>query len=123
MGISSGKDIDTSLNFLVKQNRGHDFGISSPINHSNSVWQVGSSGSRNGSQNDSNALRCIKTTWESDIFANIDKIHKITVPSLVMHGTRDCIVPHYHGRYLAENLKNAVEPLWLPRAHNNLWDG
>jgi len=67
--------------------------------------------------------RCVSETWESDIFCNIDKISKIEAPTLVIHGTRDCVVPHYHGRHLQENIKNSVEPLWLPRGHNDLWDG
>mmetsp|Transcript_23906 Transcript_23906/g.33206 ORF Transcript_23906/g.33206 Transcript_23906/m.33206 type:complete len:516 (-) Transcript_23906:40-1587(-) len=67
--------------------------------------------------------RCVSNTWKADIFANIDKIEKIEAPSLIIHGTRDCVVPHYHGQYLQSHIKNTVEPLWLPRGHNDLWDG
>uniref|UniRef100_A0A7S3Z069 Serine aminopeptidase S33 domain-containing protein n=1 Tax=Lotharella globosa TaxID=91324 RepID=A0A7S3Z069_9EUKA len=67
--------------------------------------------------------RCVSESWKSDIFCNIDKISKIEAPTLIIHGTRDCVVPHYHGRHLQDNIKNTVEPLWLPRGHNDLWDG
>mmetsp|Transcript_2157 Transcript_2157/g.3117 ORF Transcript_2157/g.3117 Transcript_2157/m.3117 type:complete len:533 (+) Transcript_2157:40-1638(+) len=67
--------------------------------------------------------RCVSSTWGSDIFANIDKIDKIECSTLIIHGTRDCIVPHYHGRYLQDNIKNTVEPMWLPRGHNDIWEG
>lgn len=67
--------------------------------------------------------RCVGETWNSDIFPNIDKCEKVECPTLVLHGTRDCVVPHYHGRYLQEHIPNTVDPLWVERGHNNVWDG
>lgn len=62
-------------------------------------------------------------SWETDLFCNIDKCEKIKCPTLVMHGTRDCIVPHWHGRRLQARIPNAVEPIYLKKGHNDIWDG
>ncbi|GAB5368167.1 hypothetical protein AAMO2058_001295400 [Amorphochlora amoebiformis] len=67
--------------------------------------------------------RCVSKSWTCDMFNNIDKVAAIECPTLIIHGTRDCIVPHYHGRHLQEHIKNTVDPLWLPRGHNDIWDG
>ncbi len=33
-----------------------------------------------------------------DVFPNISRIPNITCPTFILHGTRDCIVPFYHGK-------------------------
>ena len=56
-----------------------------------------------------------------DPFQNLHKVHRITVPTLVVHGEMDEVVPISHGCMLHAALPNPAEPLWLPHAyHNNI---
>jgi fermentation-respiration switch protein FrsA (DUF1100 family) len=56
-----------------------------------------------------------------DPFQNLHKVQRITLPTLVIHGERDDVVPVAHGKMLHASLPNAVHPLWLPKAnHNNI---
>lgn len=62
------------------------------------------------------------TSWlgyRMDLFRNYEKIHKVTCPVLVMHGTADEIVPWTSGMAIYEACKHAVEPLWLEDCHHN----
>jgi len=70
------------------------------------------------------AIRVVKNTPFSlmpDVFCNIDKMHRIVAPLLVMHGTADEVINVFHGRKLFTLAQNPVEPLWLVKGtHNNL---
>jgi|Transcript_1221 fermentation-respiration switch protein FrsA (DUF1100 family) len=61
-----------------------------------------------------------------DLFSNIDKIDKMHAPVYIIHGTRDEIVPCWHGQTLYEAFRkkgSAFEPYWVEGAdHNNLED-
>lgn len=58
-------------------------------------------------------------TWCCDPFQNIDKIHNVIAPTLVIHGTEDEIVPITHGYELHSKCESAVEPLFLESAGHN----
>ena len=45
-----------------------------------------------------------RRTFLLDIFANCDKIKKLKIPTLFIHGTDDNVVPYIHGRILAKLL-------------------
>ena len=45
-----------------------------------------------------------RRTFFLDIFANCDKIKKLKIPTLFIHGTDDNVVPYIHGRILAKLL-------------------
>jgi len=58
-----------------------------------------------------------------DKFCNIDHIGHINSPIFIMHGTKDEIVPFWHGQelYLATQKKFRFTPFWvLEGGHNNL---
>ena len=40
-------------------------------------------------------------------------MHKITAPTLVIHGMEDQVIPVQHGRAIHARCKTAVDPLWL----------
>lgn len=56
-----------------------------------------------------------------DRFRTVDKLSRITVPKLVIHGTDDGVVPYWHGRRLYELAAPPKRPLWVRGAgHNDL---
>lgn len=60
-------------------------------------------------------------TLPGDYLTNIDRLKSIQAPILVIHGTRDEIVPFWHGVELHKNCVNAVDPYWVEGGdHNNL---
>ncbi|XP_010476367.1 PREDICTED: protein ABHD17B isoform X1 [Camelina sativa] len=54
-----------------------------------------------------------KHSFSFDIYKNIDKIHLVECPVLVIHGTNDDVVNISHGKQLWELCKEKYEPLWL----------
>ena len=66
----------------------------------------------------------MKKTFFLDIFANCDKIKKLKVPTLFIHGTDDNVVPYIHGRILAKLLDEKYLYSFLTindGGHNNLF--
>eukprot|EP00049_Salpingoeca_infusionum_P010124 m.171202 g.171202 ORF g.171202 m.171202 type:complete len:426 (-) comp14549_c0_seq6:4237-5514(-) len=60
-------------------------------------------------------------TWCCDPFQNIEKVHRIHIPTLVIHGTADEVVAVSHGMSLHERCPGSTDPLWVPGAkHNNV---
>lgn len=60
-------------------------------------------------------------TLPGDSLANIDRVGCIDAPILIIHGTRDEIVPFWHGVEMHKNCINAVDPYWVEGGeHNNL---
>ena len=56
-----------------------------------------------------------------DMFRNIDKVQKISVPMFFTHGWLDKVVPIDHGMALCKRAKYPLLPLWIKDAgHNNL---
>lgn len=59
-----------------------------------------------------------------DVFANIDKVKRVCCPVFIIHGTRDEIVPVWHGQGLYEAcVKRGIahKPHWIPGGdHNNI---
>lgn len=51
-----------------------------------------------------------------DLFKNIDKAKKLSIPALVIHGELDEIVPFWHGQRLFENIRSPKKHLWVPHA-------
>lgn len=66
----------------------------------------------------------LRFTLPGDVFANIDKIAHVCCPVFIIHGTRDEIVPVWHGQRLYEICKKhgtAYEAYVVEGAdHNNL---
>lgn len=59
--------------------------------------------------------------YRMDLFKNYEKIDKVKCPVLVMHGTKDEIVPLENGIALFDACQNAVEPLWVENyGHNDM---
>lgn len=44
---------------------------------------------------------------------SIDKVPKVTSPTLVIHGTEDEVIDFSHGLTIFERCPRAVEPLWV----------
>jgi len=56
-----------------------------------------------------------------DLFLNSERISSIRCPVVVLHGTRDWVVPCSHGRALHSLAPDARDPLWLGgRGHNDM---
>jgi len=66
----------------------------------------------------------LRFTLPGDLFNNIDKVKDVCCPVFIIHGTRDEIVPVWHGQAMhdiAEKNGNAYPPHWVEGAdHNNL---
>jgi hypothetical protein len=69
------------------------------------------------------AIRVVMSTsitLPMDIFANIDKIHRVTCPVLIIHGTADEVINVEHGKKLFELVKhNNKSSLWIQGANHN----
>lgn len=62
-------------------------------------------------------------TIPGDLFCNIDIIDEVESPVTIIHGTRDEVVPFWHGEGLFEKCKQEwrYKPLWVTDAgHNNI---
>lgn len=62
-------------------------------------------------------------TLPGDMFTNVDKIGKVRCPVYVVHGTKDEIVPFWHGEDIVRNCRKniAYPPYWVQDGgHNNL---
>ena len=70
------------------------------------------------------ALRVIfnlRFTLPFDKFPNIDRVGQVECPLFIIHGTRDEIVPLYHGQELFKRSKNKYPPYFVEgAAHNNV---
>eukprot|EP00607_Mallomonas_marina_P005055 CAMPEP_0182426532 /NCGR_PEP_ID=MMETSP1167-20130531/13024_1 /TAXON_ID=2988 /ORGANISM="Mallomonas Sp, Strain CCMP3275" /LENGTH=278 /DNA_ID=CAMNT_0024608021 /DNA_START=58 /DNA_END=891 /DNA_ORIENTATION=+ len=62
-------------------------------------------------------------TLPGDLFPNVDRIADISCPILVVHGTRDEVVPFWNGEdlFLTASKKWRAKPFWVEGAgHNNI---
>lgn len=62
-------------------------------------------------------------TLPGDMFPNVDRISRVQCPVLIIHGTRDEVVPFWNGEglFMAVPLKYRAKPFWVDGAgHNNL---
>lgn len=72
-------------------------------------------------------LSCIQTQLNTtrlrkyDVFDNQSRIPSITCPVLVVHGTKDKVVPFSHGKYYEMHLPSKPFTVWVENAgHNDL---
>jgi fermentation-respiration switch protein FrsA (DUF1100 family) len=64
-----------------------------------------------------------RITLPGDMFANVDKIEHVKCPVYVVHGTKDEIVPFWHGEELVKGCAEGIAhpPFWVEDGgHNNL---
>mmetsp|Transcript_13192 Transcript_13192/g.18551 ORF Transcript_13192/g.18551 Transcript_13192/m.18551 type:complete len:259 (+) Transcript_13192:77-853(+) len=62
-------------------------------------------------------------TLPGDMFPNIDRMKIVQCPVFIIHGTRDEIVPFWHGQelFFATQTKWRAKPFWVDGAgHNNI---
>lgn len=62
-------------------------------------------------------------TLPGDMFPNVDRVKNINCPVLVIHGTRDEVVPFWNGEGLFLNVPRNLrgKPFWVENAgHNNI---
>ena len=62
-------------------------------------------------------------TFPGDLFPNVDRVPYVACPVLVIHGTRDEVVPFWNGEdlFLATPTKWRAKPFWVEGAgHNNI---
>jgi fermentation-respiration switch protein FrsA (DUF1100 family) len=52
-------------------------------------------------------------------FQNLEKIEKVHVPVLVIHGINDEVIPFWHGKMLFENANEPKFSYWVEGAHHN----
>lgn len=50
---------------------------------------------------------------------SIDKVHRITSPVMVIHGTDDEVIDFSHGLEIYDRTPITVEPLWVEGAGHN----
>lgn len=63
----------------------------------------------------------LKTSPWFDVYRNVNKIHRVTAPVLIIHGTSDLLIDVQQGYELYRECPNPVEPLWVEGAgHNDL---
>lgn len=58
-----------------------------------------------------------------DFFPNVSRIKDVTCPTFIIHGTKDSVVPFYHGRMMFDNLSEGIryKPFWAEAmGHNNI---
>nr|GMD12766.1 alpha/beta hydrolase domain-containing protein 17B [Ipomoea batatas] len=55
----------------------------------------------------------VKFSFCFDIYKNINKMHKVKSPVLVIHGTEDDVVNWLHGDRLWKMARDPYEPLWI----------
>lgn len=58
-----------------------------------------------------------------DMFPNVDRIVNVTIPTFIIHGTKDEIVPFWNGEqlFLACPAEHRAKPYWVDGAgHNNI---
>ena len=63
---------------------------------------------------------CIRVAYDVkytafDAFCNVKKIHKVKCPVLIVHGTRDDVVPCLHGKELYKLCRRPHRPFWVCR--------
>ena len=56
-----------------------------------------------------------------DRFRNEAKIGRVDAPVLIVHGTRDEVVPFSHGRRLFAAAREPRDRLWVDAGHNDVW--
>ena len=59
-----------------------------------------------------------------DKFNNLNKIAQVSCPALIIHGTKDTIVPFWHGKKLFETVQTPKQHLWIKGADHNdpIWE-
>ena len=58
-----------------------------------------------------------------DKFDNLSKIDQIKSPLLIISGTKDEVIPHFHSKLLLNKANNPKKSLFIDEAmHNNLYD-
>eukprot|EP00281_Chroomonas_sp_CCMP1168_P014528 CAMPEP_0206220554 /NCGR_PEP_ID=MMETSP0047_2-20121206/4942_1 /ASSEMBLY_ACC=CAM_ASM_000192 /TAXON_ID=195065 /ORGANISM="Chroomonas mesostigmatica_cf, Strain CCMP1168" /LENGTH=234 /DNA_ID=CAMNT_0053643227 /DNA_START=42 /DNA_END=743 /DNA_ORIENTATION=+ len=67
---------------------------------------------------------CIRVAYDVrhtafDAFENLSKVPKISAPVLILHGTRDDVVPIAHGRALFRMCRRPHRPFWVQGAFHN----
>lgn len=57
-----------------------------------------------------------------DKFKNLEKINKIQVPILFIHGTHDTVIPYWHSKKLYDRYDGTKQYFWVADAgHNDIW--
>lgn len=64
-------------------------------------------------------MKKVQTTPTYDMFANIDKIHRVRCHVLVVHGKKDSTVSIDHGIQLCRKARCSAPPLWQDGANHN----
>ncbi|MGE3319359.1 MAG: alpha/beta hydrolase [Candidatus Berkiella sp.] len=54
-----------------------------------------------------------------DKYTNLDKIPKLSVPILLIHGTRDSVIPIWHGKKIYEAAASPKQAYWVEGASHN----
>lgn len=67
---------------------------------------------------------CIRVAYDVsrtafDCFANLNKVSKIQAPVLIVHGTKDEVVPLAHGKVLFKLCRRPHRPFWVQGASHN----
>lgn len=58
-----------------------------------------------------------------DKYPNLDRISHLQIPLLVIHGTKDSIIPAWHGKKIFEASNGFKQAYWVKGAdHNNIYD-
>jgi len=124
------EDIEASYQFLRQQQipperiivMGRSLGTG-PTTHLASKFQVGGVILQSPLLSAVRVVVHVPFTLPIDIFANLDKIHKIKAPVFIIHGTADEVISVEHGRELYRRLPSSIAyPPWIIEGaeHNNI---
>ena len=64
--------------------------------------------------------RLVSALRSANIFVNIHAATRISVPTLLIHGRQDEVVPFEHALVLQKALPSALSPLHLDAGHNDV---
>jgi fermentation-respiration switch protein FrsA (DUF1100 family) len=60
-----------------------------------------------------------RTVFPFDRFATGSRLRRVRVPVLVIHGTRDEVIPFSHGERLLDGVRSPRSHLWVEGARHN----
>lgn len=64
-------------------------------------------------------VKTVVPLFPFDKYPNLKRAHQVMMPTLVMHGTKDSIVPLWHGQTIFKALKGYKKAYWVPGAGHN----
>lgn len=66
-------------------------------------------------------VKTVLPLFPFDKYQNLNNIHQVKMPTLIMHGTQDSVAPLWHGQAIFNALEGYKQAYWVKGAgHNNI---